>query len=146
MIVIEFLQTSCSYHRQEQDLRELGILLSQLHGEPREVTATFPMAAHIAIARDEANIGDAPIVGMATLVPVYKLNFCKGLIEDVVVLENYRGRSISKQLMQALIERARELKLKNLELTSRSAREAANRLYQSLGFQLRETNAYRLDL
>jgi ribosomal protein S18 acetylase RimI-like enzyme len=30
-----------------------------------------------------------------------------------------------------------------VELTSRPSREAANRLYQRLGFRLRETNVYR---
>jgi ribosomal protein S18 acetylase RimI-like enzyme len=33
-----------------------------------------------------------------------------------------------------------------VDLTSRPSREAANRLYQRLGFQLRETNVYRYDL
>jgi ribosomal protein S18 acetylase RimI-like enzyme len=32
---------------------------------------------------------------------------------------------------------------KTVELTSRPSREAANRLYRRLGFEIRETNVYR---
>jgi len=32
---------------------------------------------------------------------------------------------------------------KAVDLTSRPSREAANKLYQSLGFETRETNVYR---
>ena len=35
---------------------------------------------------------------------------------------------------------------KTVDLTSRPSREAANRLYQRLGFKQRETNVYRYDL
>ena len=44
------------------------------------------------------------------------------------------------------IERARELDAKTVDLTSRPSREAANRLYQRIGFEPRETNVYRLVL
>jgi len=33
---------------------------------------------------------------------------------------------------------------KSVDLTSRPSREAANKLYQKLGFTARETNVYRL--
>jgi hypothetical protein len=33
-----------------------------------------------------------------------------------------------------------------VNLTSRPDRPAANRLYQRLGFEMRETNVYRLEL
>jgi ribosomal protein S18 acetylase RimI-like enzyme len=33
-----------------------------------------------------------------------------------------------------------------VELTSRPSREAANRLYQRIGFKLRDTNVYRYEL
>jgi hypothetical protein len=45
-----------------------------------------------------------------------------------------------------MIDRARELGCKTVELTSRPSREDANRLYQHLGFVPRETNVYRYDL
>jgi ribosomal protein S18 acetylase RimI-like enzyme len=42
-----------------------------------------------------------------------------------------------------MIARARELGCKTVELTSRPSREAANHLYQSAGFERRDTNVYR---
>jgi ribosomal protein S18 acetylase RimI-like enzyme len=45
-----------------------------------------------------------------------------------------------------MIARARERSCVTVDLTSRPSREAANRLYQRAGFQLRETNLYRFDL
>ncbi|TGV79236.1 GNAT family N-acetyltransferase, partial [Mesorhizobium sp. M00.F.Ca.ET.149.01.1.1] len=35
---------------------------------------------------------------------------------------------------------------KTVDLTSRPSREAANRLYQRLGFQKRDSNVYRFSL
>ena len=35
---------------------------------------------------------------------------------------------------------------RTVELTSRPSRQAANRLYQRMGFEARETNVYRYDL
>lgn len=67
-------------------------------------------------------------------------------IEDVVVDTAARGRGIGEQLTNAAIERARAEGAKAVGLTSRPAREAANRLYMRLGFEVRETNVYRLKL
>jgi ribosomal protein S18 acetylase RimI-like enzyme len=38
---------------------------------------------------------------------------------------------------------AKELGAKSADLTSRPSREAANKLYQAIGFERRETNVYR---
>jgi ribosomal protein S18 acetylase RimI-like enzyme len=45
-----------------------------------------------------------------------------------------------------MLDRARERGCVTVDLTSRPSREAANRLYRSLGFAARETNVYRYDL
>jgi ribosomal protein S18 acetylase RimI-like enzyme len=45
-----------------------------------------------------------------------------------------------------MLDRAADLGCVTVDLTSRPSREAANRLYQRLGFELRETNTYRYDL
>jgi ribosomal protein S18 acetylase RimI-like enzyme len=67
-------------------------------------------------------------------------------VEEVVVDEAVRGRHVSAVLMQGLIDLARQKGMWCLELTTRPSRLAANALYQSLGFTIRETNCYRLDL
>ena len=67
-------------------------------------------------------------------------------IEDVVVDESARGQGMGEALTRAGIELAREKGARAVELTSRPAREAANRLYQRLGFKRRETNLYRMEM
>jgi ribosomal protein S18 acetylase RimI-like enzyme len=89
---------------------------------------------------------DGRIVGAATLVRLVTLVGQFGYVEEVVVDEAARGQSIGKALLGALIDQARADGLDFVELTSRPAREAANRLYRSMRFELRETNVYRLGL
>ena len=57
--------------------------------------------------------------------------------------ESARKRGVGELLCRAAIERARSAGARNVDLTSRSERKAANRLYQRLGFSLRVTNPYR---
>jgi ribosomal protein S18 acetylase RimI-like enzyme len=45
-----------------------------------------------------------------------------------------------------MIDQARTLGCKTIDLTSRPSREVANRLYARVGFELRETNVYRYEL
>jgi ribosomal protein S18 acetylase RimI-like enzyme len=46
-------------------------------------------------------------------------------------------------LVQAAVERAAAVGARTVDLTSRPSREAANRLYVRMGFELRTTNVYR---
>jgi len=66
-------------------------------------------------------------------------------IEDVVVDESARGRGVGEALNRRALEIAVNAGAKTVDLTSRPSREAANRLYQRLGFVIRETNIYRYE-
>ncbi|HEY9526402.1 MAG TPA: GNAT family N-acetyltransferase [Anaerolineales bacterium] len=66
----------------------------------------------------------------------------RSIIEDVVVDGSARRRGIAEALMQKAIELARAAGAEGISLTSNPQRQAANLLYQSLGFQLRQTNPY----
>jgi len=86
------------------------------------------------------------IVGMLTLV-IYKApTGTHAWVEDVVIDEKFRGRGNGKMLTLAAIDFAKNNQAKAISLTSRPFRESANHLYQNLGFQLQETNLYRLYL
>jgi ribosomal protein S18 acetylase RimI-like enzyme len=89
-----------------------------------------------------ARMGDE-IVGCLTLVAFRIPTGVRARIEDVVVDAKARGRGAGEQLSVAAIEKARTLGAKDVDLTSRPSREAANRLYQRLGFVPRQTNVYR---
>jgi ribosomal protein S18 acetylase RimI-like enzyme len=67
-------------------------------------------------------------------------------IEDVVVDGSARGHGVGEALNLAAIEHARKNGAVTVDLTSRPSREAANRLYQRIGFTARETNIYRYSL
>jgi ribosomal protein S18 acetylase RimI-like enzyme len=67
-------------------------------------------------------------------------------IEDVVVDRDARGKGVGEALNVHAIERARLLGARTVDLTSRPSREAANRLYQRIGFKPRETNVYRFEI
>ena len=86
------------------------------------------------------------IVGTATLATFQSPTGIHGWIEDVVVDQDYRHKGIGKALTEACIQKARELGLGEVNLTSNPSREAANKLYQSMGFIQRETNVYRYPL
>ena len=68
-----------------------------------------------------------------------------GIIEDVVVDKNYRGKGIGRKLTEMLIKEARKRKVDCVELTSNPNRKEANSMYESMGFKKRETNCYRLN-
>jgi ADP-ribose pyrophosphatase YjhB (NUDIX family)/ribosomal protein S18 acetylase RimI-like enzyme len=86
------------------------------------------------------------VVGMTTLV-VYRIpSGLHAVIEDVVVDESARGHGVGAALVSEAVSLAREWGAVHVNLTSRSSREAANRLYARAGFQRRETNVYRLNL
>ncbi len=67
----------------------------------------------------------------------------KSRIEDVVVDENYRGQGVGKDLIQTAINYAHIKGIDQIELTSHPGREAANSLYQNMGFEQITTNVYR---
>ncbi|MCU1399641.1 MAG: TDP-fucosamine acetyltransferase [Acidimicrobiales bacterium] len=86
------------------------------------------------------------ILGTLTLVVFRIPTGVRAWIEDVVVDDDARGRGVGEALNQFALETARSKGAKTVDLTSRPSREAANRLYQRIGFVARETNIYRYDL
>jgi ribosomal protein S18 acetylase RimI-like enzyme len=86
---------------------------------------------------------DDVIVGSLTLAFYRIPTGVKAWIEDVVVDESARGSGVGEALNRAAISESAERGAKNVSLTSRASREAANRLYQRLGFEPYETNLYR---
>lgn len=86
------------------------------------------------------------IVGCATLCIFHSPTVTKASIEDVVVSSAYRGQHLGKQLMEFVLEQAKAFAPIELHLTSNPMRVAANKLYQSIGFQKKETNCYQMTI
>ncbi|MEM6845642.1 MAG: GNAT family N-acetyltransferase [Bacteroidota bacterium] len=86
------------------------------------------------------------IVGLATLSCYRVFSGYKGWIEDVVVDQHQRGKGIGKQLMQAILEKARSLQIQKLYLYTEDEKQAAIHLYEQLGFAQRNSRLYFLNL
>ncbi|MFO7583338.1 MAG: GNAT family N-acetyltransferase [Anaerolineales bacterium] len=87
-----------------------------------------------------------PILGVATVSLVRAPTGIHARLEDVVVDESARGQGVGAALTEAAIDVARDWGANYLALTSNPRREAANQLYQKLGFKRWETNVYRFEL
>ena len=96
-------------------------------------------ATDLLLARDDAG----RIVGSLTLVLFRIPTGLRAWIEDVVVDGEARGQGVGEALNRYAIDVAAERGARTVDLTSRPSREAANRLYQRIGFEKRESNVYR---
>ena len=124
---------------------EVNILLGQLSPglrikkeELRNVLAN--PAIDVVVAKESGRI-----VGIGSLVFIRKLSGKTAFIEDVIIDQHYRDQGLGKKLVLTLIKRAKIRKAKNIRLTSRPERVAANNLYKKLGFKLKKTNYYVLE-
>ena len=93
------------------------------------------------LARDRANGGR--IVGCLTLVMFPIPTALRAWIEDVVVDESARGRGAGEALLREALRIAQSRGARTIDLTSGPRRVAARRLYERVGFALRDTNVYR---
>ena len=98
-------------------------------------------SSHVLVARV-----DGVIVGSLTLVIFHIPTGIRAWIEDVVVDADARGKGVGEALNTFALAEAKRQGATTVDLTSRPSREAANRLYQRLGFKARETNDYRYDV
>lgn len=128
-------------------LEALGRLLPQLNpalaAPPLELLARVIQdpAVVLLVARD-----GGVIVGTATVAVVPIPSRVIAHVNDVVVAEEARGSGAGRALMEAAIRSARERGATVVRLTSAEHRGAAHHLYESLGFRLAGSRAYRLDL
>lgn len=108
------------------------------------VTLSHFFACHgvLAVAMDEKGM----VSGIATLVHIVKINGFSARLEHVSVLPEHEGQGIGRLLVAALIHDAREHGVRRIDLSCESRRVRANKLYEDLGFKIRETNSRRLIL
>ena len=133
---------------EKAELKDIQELMNQLSSDPSKhppikLKTLKAMAADkktaLVVARDGTRI-----VGMATLGIVSNFQGFAGHIDNVVVNEEYRKQGLGEKICKELITIAWKRKLERIDLTSKPTRVAANKLYQKLGFELRETNAYTI--
>ncbi|MGN7975960.1 GNAT family N-acetyltransferase [Microbacterium sp. 22195] len=122
------------------DLRHLLGLLSTtaVFDRTRIESMITHDATEMLVVREQGRI-----VGMTTIVTFPLPTGIRGIVEDVAVHESMRGKGIARLLLERATLLARERGLRTLDLTSRPSREAALRLYESVGFVRRDTNVLR---
>lgn len=99
-------------------------------------------ATQLLVAVDD----DGTVLGSLTLALFRIPTGLRAWIEDVVVDDAARGRGVGELINREALTRAKAAGATTVDLTSRPSREAANRLYQRIGFTQRTTNVYRYDL
>jgi ribosomal protein S18 acetylase RimI-like enzyme len=101
----------------------------------------------VLVARAQAAAGEpGEIIGTLTLALFPIPTGVRAWIEDVVVAEESRGHGAGAALTLEALRIAREQGARTVDLTSRPSREAAGRLYERLGFELRDSRLYRFTL
>lgn len=137
--LIEVKEFTPVYHARIQ------ALMDALVSEPLELTEEYlkeliaSESSHLFLLHIEEEVAGMITVGL------YKCpTGTKAWIEDVVIDESYRSKGLGRFIMQEAISFAKVSGAHSLMLTSRPSRVAANKLYQSLGFEQRETNVYKI--
>ena len=80
-------------------------------------------------------IEEGNVLGYASIHYIKKITRKSGIIEDVVVKENQRGKGIGKLLVKNLIEKAKK---NNCDKIILSSSEKNLKFYEKLGFQKNE--------
>ncbi len=126
-------------------LEAFGRLLPQLSSSaaPLDERALGALVAWPGVRLLVARV-DGEIVGALTLVMFPIPTGLRAWIEDVVVDEAARGQGVGAALTGEAVRLARADGARTVDLTSRPSRQAANRLYERLGFRLRDSKVYRL--
>lgn len=101
----------------------------------------FSYGGAIAVA-----IFDSDIVGAACLVKVHKYNGFSYRLEHVSVLPEFQNKGVARGLIVGLHRVAALRDGRHIDLACEPHRIAANRLYESLGYEVRETNTRRRPL
>ena len=81
------------------------------------------------------SVDNNTITGVASLYIIKKLSRTLGLIEDVAVNENYRGKGIGKKLVEKLIGIATD---KKCDKTVLNSSEQNSEFYKKIGFEINE--------
>ena len=130
-------------------VKDINLLLPQVRSDPSQHKGSLSDLQDIVennwtsmiVAKDEKRI-----IGMATIHIVNNMGKRIAHVDDVVISDAYRRQGLGTKIICELIEFAKSRGVSQIRLTSRSARIAANKLYQQMGFKIGNTNVYVMNL
>jgi ribosomal protein S18 acetylase RimI-like enzyme len=131
----------------DEVLDAFGRLLPQLSGsapplDKAALEAIVACSANTVLLSRSAGL----INGTLTLVMFPAPTGLRAWIEDVVVDESARGQGAGVALTVEALRLAQAAGARTVDLTSRPSREAAGRLYERVGFEVRSSRLYRFNL
>jgi ribosomal protein S18 acetylase RimI-like enzyme len=123
-----FLVLAQALYREFGEDRPSGRRLTKLFDDAVAGDSTFKLL--FAVMGDE-------LCGMLSLAiaPTTQGAGCFGYVDDVFVLEQYRGQGIGTELMREALNHARKSGCVRVELGTRQDNIRARRLYERLGFE-----------
>jgi ribosomal protein S18 acetylase RimI-like enzyme len=130
-------------------VKDINLLLPQVRSDPSQHKGSLADLQNIVqnnwtsmiVAKDEKRI-----IGMATIHIINNMGKRIAHVDDVVISDAYRRQGLGTKIICELIDVAKSRGVSQLRLTSRSARIAANKLYQQTGFKIGNTNVYVMKL
>jgi GNAT superfamily N-acetyltransferase len=133
----------------KSDLPVIGKLLEELAGV---MDNTEGIDTEIALKTCEHLLNDAGshfLVAAMEETPVGFINFTvrqtvlhrspSALIDELVVAEEYRGKGVGRELVQAAIEKCRQLGCCEVEVSTEKTNVEARKFYEQCGFEERGT-------
>ncbi|MFD2158426.1 GNAT family N-acetyltransferase [Rubritalea tangerina] len=127
-----------AFHRLTPQLADIPV-----PNDAQLTTVIHSEASTLFLMHDASNNA---IIGTATLATYPIPTDNRTWIEDVIIDHTYRGKGLGQHLINHLHNFARQSGIHTINLTSTPSRLPANKLYQSLGYAQRNTNAYRISL
>jgi GNAT superfamily N-acetyltransferase len=139
----------------ESDLPAIGKLLAEL-ADAMDNVEGIDTGIALKTCRQLLNDGSSHILVAAREgTPVGFINFTvrqtvlhrgpSGLIDELVVAEEHRGRGVGKQLVLAAIEKCRRLRCCEVEVSTEKANLEAKEFYKQCGFEEKGT-LFEVDL
>lgn len=89
-------------------------------------------------------VTDERVIGMVTLCVFSTLTGPKAYLDHLVVAPDCRRRGIGRVLVGHVVERAMAAGASRIDLTASHEKQDGRALYESLGFQRRDTGSFRL--
>lgn len=134
----------------DDEIVQVADLLGYLTGQPPSPAEVADNLQEIALNRRAQFMAVAvmsgQVVGISTLtlkpIPSEKTAY----VDDVVVHPRARGQGVASKLMTMLENFASENGYRQLQLTSSNRRIEAIKLYEGLGFKLKDTNFFTKDI
>lgn len=126
-------------------LSDINHLLSQLSNHPVNLEETdLHDIISSTCSRLFMLLHEGHGIGMISLCSYKSPTGTKAWIEDVVIDSAFRNKGLGRLMMKNVVDIVRCQGDATIMLTSRPSRIAANQLYQSLGFEKKETNVYKM--